>query len=313
MAEAEKKGDVVVPKEIETPITFLSNDGFEISIDVTVVYEILPVNAPYVIATFGKNMEDIRKKIIHPGARSFARLEGSMLKAVEFVGGKTRKDFQLKLEQMLQADGAKAKINILNVYVRSYTIPDELLEQIRLREIAQKQKQRIIEEQKREEEQAKLAKQEALVERQGQTIQAETEKIVAETRAQQEKKVAILKGEETLAVAKLEREAAEQEKLKHIAWGEGEARRRELLIQADNLEEFRLNIYKEVMLQFASEIGKQKWVPDMVVGGQTNPSESSFVNAISNIVNMFDLMIANKLHIQKSSPAEDIQILNAEE
>ncbi len=78
----------------KTPITFLSNDGFNISIDVTVVYELLPEDAPYVVATLGKNLKDIRTKIICPGARSFARLEGSILKAVEFVGGETRKIFK---------------------------------------------------------------------------------------------------------------------------------------------------------------------------------------------------------------------------
>lgn len=139
-----------------------------------------------------------------------------------------------------------------NTFVKGYTIPDELLEQIRMKEIAQKQKERIIEEQRREEEQAKLARQQALVEQHSQKIRVGTAKIVAETKAQQEKEVAIIKGEQILAVAKLEREAAEEEKLKQIALGEGEARRRELLIHAANLEELRLNIYKEVMLRFAS-------------------------------------------------------------
>lgn len=144
-----------------------------------------------------------------------------------------------------------------NTFVKGYTIPDELLEQIRMKEIAQKQKERIIEEQRREEEQAKLARQQTLVEQHSQKIRAGTAKIVAETKAQQEKEVAIIKGEQILAVAKLEREAAEEEKLKQIALGEGEARRRELLIHADNLEELRLNIYKEVMLRFASEMGSR--------------------------------------------------------
>jgi len=290
------------------PMAFLSTDGFKISVDVTVVYEILPENAPYVVATLGKALKDVRTKIIRPSIRSFARLEGSMLKAVDFVRGETRKTFQEKLSLALQTDGAKSKVNILNTFIRGYTIPEELLEQIRLKEIAQKQEERIIEEQKREEEQAKLVRQKGLVEQQGQKIKAETAKIVAETKAQQDKEVAIIKGQEMLAVARLEREAANEEKLKQIALGEGEARRRELLIQADNLEELRLNIYKEVMLKFASEIGKQKWVPDMVVGGQTTPSGGSSSNAISDIMNMLNLMIANQLRIQTSKLPQAAQV-----
>lgn len=299
--------------EAYEPMTFLSTDGFKISIDVTVIYEILPENAPYVVATLGKNLKDIRTKIIRPGTRSFARLEGSMLKAVEFVRGETRKSFQEKLAMALTIDGAKSKVNILNTFVRGYAIPDQLLEQIRLKEIAQKEEERIIEEQQREEEQAKLARQKALVEQQSQKIKAETVKIVAETKAQQDKEVAIIKGQQMLAVAKLAREAAEEEKLKQIALGEGEARRRELLIQADNLEELRLKIYKEVMLGFACEIGKQKWVPDMVVGGQTTPSGASSSNAISDIMNMLNVMIANQLRIQTSELPQGAQAVSAKQ
>ena len=291
----EKKRDQKVSYE---PMTFLSTDGFKISIDVTAVYEILPENAPHVVATLGKNFKDVRMKIIRPGARSFARLEGSMLKAVDFVRGETRKTFQEKLALALKTDGAKSKINILNVFVRGYTIPEELLVQIRMKEIAQKQEERIIEEQKREEEQAKLARQKALVDQQSLKIKAETTKIVAETKALQDKEVAIIKGQQMLAVAKLEREAAEQEKLKQIALGEGEARRRELLIEADNLEELRLNIYKDVMLKFASEMGKQKWVPDLIVGAQGSSKGTASTTGISDIMNMLSLMIANQLRIE---------------
>jgi regulator of protease activity HflC (stomatin/prohibitin superfamily) len=303
MTYVKNEGDTAFADEI----TFLSNDGFPISIDVTVLYEITPENAPYVVATLGKNLEDIKTKIIRPGSRSFARLEGSMLKAVEFVTGETRKTFQDKLAQSLQAEGAKAQINIINTFVRGYTIPEELLAPIRMKEIAEKQKEQIIEEQKREEEQAQLARQKALVEQQSQKVNAETAKIVAETKAQQEKEVAIIKGEQILEVAKLEREAAEQEKLRQIALGEGEAKRRELLIKADNLEELRLNIYKEVMTRFASEIGKQKWVPDMVVGGQATAGGGNLANSISDILNMLNLMVANQLRTRMDTPPENVQ------
>ncbi len=282
-------------------ITFLSSDGFQISIDVTVLYEIKPEKAPYAVATLGKNLDDAKTKIIRPGSRSFARLEGSMLKAVEFVSGETRKVFQDKLAKSLQEEGARAQINIVNTFVRNYTIPENLLEPIRLKEIAEKQREQYVEEQKREEEQAKLARQKALVQQQSQKINAETAKIVAETKAEEQKQVAIIKGEQMLEVAKLEREAAEQEKLKEIALGEGEAKRRELLMKADNFEELRLNIYKDVMTRFASEIGKQKWVPDMVVGGQGGGSSAGVTNAISDVLNMLSMMVANQLRVQTGS------------
>lgn len=296
MTYVQNEGDTNFADEI----VFLSNDGFQISIDVTVLYEVQPENAPYIVATLGKDLEDIKTKIIRPGSRSFARLEGSMLKAIDFVTGETRKTFQEKLAAALQKEGARAKINILNTFVRGYKIPEELLEPVRFKEIALKQREQIIEEQKREEEKAKLAKQQALVEQEGQKIRAETGKLVAETKAEEDKQVAIIKGQQVLEVAKLEREAAEQEKLRQIALGEGEAKRRQLLIEADNLEELRLTIYKDVMTTFASEMGKQKWVPDMVIGGQT--SGGGMNNAVTDVLNLISGMVANQLRLQEMTP-----------
>ncbi len=299
MTSVPDQGDTV----FADAIAFRSNDGFEISIDVTVLYEIQPENAPYVVATLGQNLEDVSSKIIRPSSRSFARLGGSMLKAVDFVSGETRKSFQDSLSQALHAEGARANINIVNTFVRSYTLPESLLEPIQLKVIAEKQREQIIEEQKREEEKAQLARQEALVQQQSQKINAETAKIVAETKAEEQKQVAIIKGEQMLEVAKLDREAAEQKKLQDIALGEGEAKRRQLLIEADNLEEMRLNIYKEVMVQFASEIGKQKWVPDMVIGGSSGAGSASAGNAIVDVLNMLNTMVANQLYLQQTGPS----------
>ena len=99
--------------------------------------------------------------------------------------------------------------------------------------------------------------------------------------------------------------------MKQIALGEGEAKRRQLLIQADNLEELRLNIYKEVMTRFASEIGKQKWVPDMVIGGQAG-GVSNMSSAISDVLNMLSLMVANQLNVQTSASRELTQPVEQE-
>ena len=102
--------------------------------------------------------------------------------------GDTRKNFQDKFAQALQVEGAKARVTIANTFVRDYTIPQELLQPIQLKEIAEKQREQIIEEQKREEEKAKLARQEALVRQESQKINAETGKIVAETKAEEQKR-----------------------------------------------------------------------------------------------------------------------------
>ncbi len=126
MAPAPEQEESAVSNEL----AFLSGDGFRISIDATVRYRIQPENAPYVVATLGRNViEDIQTKIIRPGTRSFARLEGSMLKAIEFASDGTRKTFQDSLAAFLQDDGDWAKITIINVRLSNFTIPEEAKKQ----------------------------------------------------------------------------------------------------------------------------------------------------------------------------------------
>ena len=65
---------------------------------------------------------------------TFVRLEGSMLNAEEFLTEETRKTFQDKLVESLRAEGARAKVAIVNVFVRNYTLPEDFLKSFRLKE-----------------------------------------------------------------------------------------------------------------------------------------------------------------------------------
>jgi regulator of protease activity HflC (stomatin/prohibitin superfamily) len=108
-------------------IQFLSRDGIPIRVEVSVLFSIQPENAPYVVATLGKNLDDVKTKIIRPGSRAFVRIEGSMLNAEEFLNKEMRKMFQDKLMESLRAEGARAKVTIANVFVRNYTLPEDFL------------------------------------------------------------------------------------------------------------------------------------------------------------------------------------------
>lgn len=98
----------------------------------------------------------------------------------------------------------------------------------------------------------------------------------AVTEAEQKKKVAALAAEMKLEVAKLETQAAEQKKLADIALGEGEAKRRTLVMEADGALEKKLEAYVAVNNSYAEAIAKHQgnWVPSVVMGqgaaGQAN-------------------------------------------
>lgn len=90
------------------------------------------------------------------------------------------------------------------------------------------------------------------------TTEATMKKDVAETEAQQK-----------LAVAKLEAEAAEQKKQAEIALGEGESKRRQMVMEADGALEKKLEAFVQVNEAYADAISRYQgnWVPSIVMAG----------------------------------------------
>ena len=70
-----------------------SNDSFIITIDGTIEWAIRADKVAEVTVEYGDE-EDILNKIILPNARSISRIQGSKLKAREFISGTTRTAFQ---------------------------------------------------------------------------------------------------------------------------------------------------------------------------------------------------------------------------
>jgi hypothetical protein len=112
---------------------------------------------------------------------------------------------------------------------------------------------------------AKRAEQEVL------TVAKQGEANAAKAKWEQEviKAKAITEAEMKLGVAELERKAAEQTKMKEIALGEGEAKRKQLVMEANGALDVKLEAYKEVNFKYAEALSKvtQPLVPSVVMGG----------------------------------------------
>ncbi|MBL7100531.1 MAG: hypothetical protein ISS23_01105 [Nanoarchaeota archaeon] len=179
-------------------IKFLSDDGFEIEIDLTVLYQVLPENAPYVVATVGRTVKtDVQEKIIRPSARSFARIIGSMNKGEEFVHGTTREAFQTNLHKNLQEKCEDTKVQINQTLIRHFVVPQELRDPITRKVIAAKLEEQYTQQQQTQIANAELAKQKELVVFQARQVKAQTVKMEAKIRAEQQRDV-----EETLVAKK---------------------------------------------------------------------------------------------------------------
>lgn len=104
------------------------------------------------------------------------------------------------------------------------------------------------------------------------------------------KATAVTKAEQDKAVAELAVQTAELRKREQMLLGEGEAARKKAVMLADGALDKKLATYKEVMLAFAQEIGKQQWVPNVQIGTGSGKGEPA-----AALMQMWQAKVANEL------------------
>ena len=191
-------------------ITFLTIDGFQVSLEGTVEFNIIPEKAPRLMQVVG-DMEDILNKIILPSVHGFSRIEGSKKGATEFIVGESRQLFQRELEKFLKENCRKWGIEINSVLIRDIIVPQEIAEIIRKRELAQQEAKKYSEEIQRARSEAELARQKMLAEQNLKKIAAETEKMTMLIQAKQRGAEAEIAAQTQLQVAELDYKTAEAE------------------------------------------------------------------------------------------------------
>ena len=128
------------------------------------------------------------------------------------------------------------------------------------------------------------------------------------TKAEQEKAVAVTGAERERDVAKLKKDAADFYKQEQILKGEGDAAYRQKTMQANGALEQKLTTYENVMGKFAEEFGKQKWVPEVQMGGA---SGSSSINSAQTMIDVLstkalrDLGLDMKMSAGRNAVAND--------
>ena len=204
-------------------ITFLTVDGFTVSLEGTVEFNIDKKLAPRLTQVVG-NMEDILKKIILPSVHGFARIEGSKKRATEFIVGESRRLFQEELDKYLRANCEKWGIIINSVLIRDIIVPQEIAAIIRNRELAQQEARKYSQEIERARSEAELARQKMLAEQNLKKVEANTEKITASIAAQQRKVEAVVAAETELKVAEVEFNTAKAQAQAQLNAAEAERR-----------------------------------------------------------------------------------------
>jgi hypothetical protein len=134
-----------------------------------------------------------------------------------------------------------------------------------------------------EKEQEKIkAVTDALKEKEVAVTAAGRDKEVAVTAADRDKTVAVTKAEQEKEVAKLQLDAAKMEKERQIALGEGEAKRKELVMAADGALEKKLEAWMSAQKVWADAFAKRQ-VPNVVMGekGGQDGQASAFMELLT--------------------------------
>lgn len=188
-------------------VEFPSRDGFQILIDMTVEFELLPENISKIYMLYG-DLPAVVDKIILPQILSISRIKGSSYGARDFIDGEGRQQFQMDLTKELTTVMKEKHIVIHNAIIRHVEVPKEILDPIQQASVATEQDLTNQALQKTARKQAELNTQTAMISQLKKQVEQETEKEVATIVATTKKEVAAISAEAELQVAQINLEKA---------------------------------------------------------------------------------------------------------
>lgn len=202
-------------------IGFITLDGFHITLEGTVEFNISPESAPMLTQEVG-NMEDIMKKLILPSVSGFARIEGSKKSATEFIVGESRQLFQNRLEEFLRKNCRNWGVSINSVLIRDINPPQKIAEIIRNREIAQQEAKKFTRQIEQAKSATELERQRMLALQRKSKVEAETGRITAEIAAKQAQVEKVIAAKTELDAAAVQLKTAQAEAKAALALAESE-------------------------------------------------------------------------------------------
>ncbi len=130
--EGEKEGD--------DAIRVLSNDGLEVIIDLTVLYRVLPNEAPKILKGIGVDYTD---KIVRPVTRTRIRDNAVYYDAVALYSSK-RAEFQQRIFKTIEADFKSRGLVLEQLLIRNINLPTSVKTTIESKINAEQEAQKMI-------------------------------------------------------------------------------------------------------------------------------------------------------------------------
>ena len=147
--EGEKEGD--------DAIRVLSNDGLEVIIDLTVLYRVLPNEAPKILKGIGENYTD---KIVRPVTRTRIRDNAVYYDAVALYSSK-RAEFQQRIFKTIEADFKSRGLVLEQLLIRNINLPTSVKTTIESKINAEQEAQKMIFVLQKEKQEAERKREEA--------------------------------------------------------------------------------------------------------------------------------------------------------
>jgi hypothetical protein len=200
-----------VPSQAGLPVlpavTFPSSDGFQITIDVTLLWQLLPQDAPSVVARYG-NIRKIEDNILIPQINSTARIKGSTFGAVDFIVGDKREEFQRAFQETIEITLVEKKLQVDLALVQDTLVPDNISGPIQDSRIAAEWNITNVEKTKTEAKKGELDENVGKIRQTEQVVEYETQRLEGNIKAEQEKQVNETAAQTRLLVADLARQTA---------------------------------------------------------------------------------------------------------
>jgi len=203
-------------------IKFPSKDAFDISLEATVEWELLPENVAHVISEFGAKAA-IEDNVIAPQSKSIGRIQGSSYGAKDFLLGVEREKFQTTFTRELERICEQKRITIHSAFIRHLSIPDNLLLPIRESFVAVEKEKTAKAWEETKKSAGELERERTTIAQRRSEVDAQTKALVNTVIAETDQEVGNIEAQKRLSVAEKQEEIANIEAQKTILLGEAQA------------------------------------------------------------------------------------------
>jgi len=212
-------------------IGFPSNDGFNIQLDFTAIWGVMPQDAPAVVNTFGSVIA-AEQKVIIPQSESISRINGSKMGANALLVGETRQVFQTSVSSHFQDVCKDKNLTLLYGLVRHIYIPKDIRTPLQEGYVADELKLTREEEKVTKQAEGELREAEKKVLQETEKVKVETAKLVASALAEGAKKVGELEAATKQQVAAIDKQIADLDAKKTETIGKAKAQADQLMKEA---------------------------------------------------------------------------------